>query len=525
MEDSLEDYMDEEVSRLLERYRQESLSRKFGFYDVDEYVSLIEAYIWQADFKKAKEVLSIAKEQYPDAAELTVKEAEICLETDRFDQALLLLLTVERVDPYLYDCYIVKGHTLLCMNRLEEARKSFEVALNAGADRVDVAMGLARVEIEKGNTEKAWEYTRQVIGTDDDNIESCNRFIDLAQRGDKLPEAMELVRNLLKKNPYSVLYWKTMVELATMAACYEQALEACEFVLTIVPDDWETNVNKFYLLENADITDDTQMPFLKQMERMAIARKDEAMLLAVRFRIAYEYEIEFEWEKSGRYYNLLLDNPVSRQYALFRLGVLADFCRDYRLSLRYFEEALQTHGAEDEPGNRGKIYRGMARTYDNMDTNHADECLECGRMAIATDPEDRFHLYAYVQDAVQLNRVREAYDYLAARYNGEERAEWMLAKAVLFYYMERTEEAYGLFLQAFESDFVYLLTDMPEFFLPVLRENPQVKEYFEKAEARRSWEEKAVTGFLQPPFYYGPENSFMDVELDLPGLSTKKRKK
>lgn len=500
MEDSLEDYMDEETARLLERYTEESAFGHFGFYDVDEYVALIDAYIWNADLVKAKEVLARAKTQYPQAVELKLKDAEICLETDLFEHALKLLAEVESVEPYLYDAYIVKGHTLICLRRYQEARESFRKAAEQGADEVDVAMGLAETEIEAGNLERAWTYTDQVIGTGNDTVETCNRFMDLAQKGDRLPEAMTKVRALLKADPYSLLYWKTLVELADAAACHEQALEACEFALAIAPDDLETLKNKFNLLETVD-TEESQLDFYRKMEKIALESGDDMFLAAVWLRMAQEYEMDSMWEEAEGYYRRMLDVPSLRQYALFRLGVLADFGHDYKASKAYFEQALQTDSGQADLSNEARIYRGMARTFFNM--GNEQDGFEYARKSVETDPENRFHLYSYLYDALNRNGQKDFLRHVEREMAREARPELVLAKAVFYFYTGRTEDSYGLFVSAFASD-ARMLKDVSRFFPEVLLDSPHVKEIWEAAspglgEETRNWDDD------EPFLYYGPD--------------------
>lgn len=504
LEDSLEDYMDEETARLLERYKRQSDTGNVGFYDVDEYVEIIDAYIWSGDLNKATEVLTLAQGQYPEAVELKLKNAEICLEMNFLERSLQLLAEVEQVEPYLYDSYIVKGHTLLCMRRFEDARKSFRMAADKGADQVDVDMGLAQVEIEAGDSDKAWMYMQRIIGYDNDTVETCNRFIDMAQKGNKLPEAMEWVRSLLKEHPYSLLYWKMLVELADAAGCYEQALEACEYALAIAPDDLETLKNKFNLLENVD-TEGSRLSFYLHMEKIATESGDETFLAAVMLRVAQEYELKASWEEAEDYYHRLTDVPDIRQYALFRLGVIADFRRSYRSSLAFFNQALQERMAgEEEHVNRAKIYRGMARTCFNM--GNAGEGLRYGRMACEEDQDNRFHLYAYVADCLDQEKDREVQGYIDERLSAGKKTEGLLlAKAVVAYYRGGREEACSLFTQAFMAD-ARTMRDLADLFPGILSEDSRINELLTSSMA-------AGLGFMmpfdpedgEPLFYYGPD--------------------
>lgn len=501
MEDSFEDYMDKDTIRLFERYRQESAAGSLGFYDVDEYMALIDAFLWHVDFPKAKEVLRTAMLQYPQAVELKLKQAEIYLEMDSFEQSLQLLEEVEQVEPYLYDCYIVKGHTLLCMNRFDEARKSFSRALEEGADEVDVAMGLARVEVEAHDAEKAWTYMQQIIGTEDDNIEACNRFIDLAQKGGLLLQAIEFVRNLLRKNPYSLLYWKTLVELAAAAGCYEQAIDACDFALAISPSDWETCVNKFHLLEHSTELTETNMDFYRQMERLAIEKGDENYLAELRLRMAQYHELVMAWDEAEACYRQLFSNTVFMPYALFRMGVVEDFRKNYTRSLKYFQEALAAQVPQDGRPHKANVYRGMARTYLNMD--NIGEGMRYSRMAVETEPENRVRWYYHVRDAVSAGCLKDTYAYLCQ--HEENTPEWRFSKAVLQYYMGQKENACTLMLAAFEEDF-QIMQDAVDLVPGIVFSEPRIASYM--AEFRKEHPEVLGLGLgeLEYPYYFGPYN-------------------
>lgn len=493
--------MDEETARLLERYTQQSESGNIGFYDVDEYVELIDAYIWSGELNKATGVLTRAQDQYPEAVELKLKQAEICLEMDLLDRALQLISEVEQVEPYIYDTYIVKGHTLLCMRRFEQARESFRTAGEKGAEKVDVEMGLAQTEIEAGNPDKAWIHMQRIIGYENDTIETGNRFIDMAQKSDKLPEAIELVRNLLKENPYSLLYWKMLVELSDAAGCYEQALDACDYVLAIAPDDLETLKNKFNLFENVD-TEENRLDFYLRMEQIAVENGDEGFLAAVMLRVAQEYELDSAWEQAEIYYHRLTDVPAVRQYALFRLGVIADFRRSYVASLAYFAQALQAGtDTDDDRSNRAKIYRGMARTLFNL--GNTEDGMKYSRMAYEEDPDHRFHFYAYIADCLEQGREKEAESCLYETATiGKRKADLMLARAVFAYYTGKKEEAYSLFSLSFTAD-ARMMRDLAEVFPGILTEDANISELLESLMKGAEIPYDPEDG--EPLYYYGPD--------------------
>lgn len=445
MQDPAENYMDEESRGLYDRYRGEKQRGESGFYDVDEYLSIIASYGIYENLQGARDVLREARERYPEASELRIKEAELLMEDGQAQRALELLAEAEKVESYFYELHLVRGHTLKALGRFGEAAQSFLKARDTGAEEVDVEIGLAAVAAAEGNREEAWRHMRNILGSPDDNAELCNRFIDLAVDSDCLVEAMEYVRGLLQEHPYKIHYWKTLSELAEEAGNYEQALEAEDFVLAIDSSDEESLLRKSHLMEFID-EDIGQLEFYLGLEKRW--EGDEEKLLPVRLSIAHEYEIAENRVQAEAYYNKLLSYPQARRYALFRLGVIAHFRFDLNLAMRYFLHALETESPEEEHENIAMIYRGMAQNHTYR--GEGEPALAFHRKAIEEAPLTRVHAYAYVEAACLIGggAVNEALAFF--KEEGESDVPWFaLCRAVLFYENGRMEEAYRNFSLAF----------------------------------------------------------------------------
>ena len=444
MQDPAENYMDEESRALYDRYREEKQKGISGFYDVDEYLSIIASYGIYENYKGARNVMREARERYPESSELRLKEAELLMEDGYAQRALELLAEAEKVESYFYELHLIRGHALKALGQFGKAAQSFLKARDTGAEEVDVEIGLAAVASAEGKREEAWRHMKKILGTQADNAELCNRFIDLAIDSDCLVEAMEYVRGLLKEYPYKIQYWKTLSELAEEAGNYEQALEAEDFVLAIDPSDEESLLRKSHLMEFID-EDIGQLEFYLGLEKRW---DDEAKLLPVRLSIAHEYELAENRVQAEVYYNKLLTYPQARRYALFRLGVLAHFRFNLPLAMRYFLQALEVESVEDERENIAMIYRGIAQnhTYKGED----EPALVFYRKAIETAPLTRTHAYAYVEEACRVGgwAVNEALAFFREE-NGSDVPWFALCRAVLLYEKGHYEEAYRNFSLAF----------------------------------------------------------------------------
>lgn len=445
MQDPAENYMDEESRGLYDRYREEKQREESGFYDVDEYLSIIASYGIYENHKGARDVLREARERYPESSELRIKEAELLMEDGQAQRALELLAEAEKVESYFYELHLIRGHSLKALGEYDKAAQSFLKARDTGAEEVDVEIGLAAVASAEGKREEAWRHMRKILGSQADNAELCNRFIDLAVDSDCLVEAMEYVRELLKEHPYKIHYWKTLSELAEEAGNYEQALEAEDFVLAIDPDNEESLLRKMHLIEFID-EDIGHLDFYLSLEKRW--KDDVEKLLPVRLDIAHEYELAENRAQAEVYYNKVLSYPQARRYALFRLGVLAHFRFDLPLAMRYFSQALEGEAIEEEKESIALIYRGIAQNH--IYKGEEEPSFAFLRKAIEEAPLTRVHAYAYVEEVCRVGgeAVNEALAFFKEGSPSE--APWFaLCRAVLFYEKGRYEDAYRNFSLAF----------------------------------------------------------------------------
>ena len=498
MVDSFDEYLDPDSIQLFNRYVAEEEKGKTGFYDVDEYISLIETCIVFGDMQKGQRILRKARAQYPEAVDLKLKEAELYLETDCFEKALRLLEEVENIEPYLSEIYILRGHVLKCLKKCVEARQAFLEAKDRGADELDVIIGMAETEITAGAPEKAWVYMQRMLGRSDDTIETCNRFLEMAHNGELLPQAIEFVNGLIRKNPYSIRYWRMLSELYEMAECYAKSSEADNFILAIEPEDEETLLHKFCLIPHLSYEEE-QLPFFyAKIEKLARESGDKELLTSVWLRLARFYETA-EADTAENYYRRLLDFSEYRQFAFFRLGVIATCMQRYEQALNLFFEALR---CEEEPyamlESPARIYRGIACAC--FAVGNSEEGLRYNRLAVETEPEYRNHLYVYALNACCSGNAGQLKSYIlqASRDDGQD-ASLLFVQACLKYFIGQKEEAYGLFMQALAFDAGRLKPLVAA--VPDLMQDGRIEQMCAMEDERAD-----IDTFGGEPFaYYGPE--------------------
>lgn len=445
MEDKFDDFFDKESLSLFDRFQEEYSNGKLGFYDSDEYVILGSVLITLGQFEKAVFLLERALEQCPDSVDIKLKRAELSLEMDLFDDSLRRLAEVEETDPFLHELYLIKGHALRAKERYAEAKDTFEKALSLGANPLEVNLGMAEIAAVWPEMD-LWTYLQKTLGSESDTTDTCNRFIELATKGNLLPEALGHVRAVLKEHPYELMYWKTLAELADAAQAYEQAIEADEFVLAIDPADKESMWHKLVMIDKLG-SQQSYLDYYKSIEPEFCDEPD--YVKEIRVRIAREYEGEGAWEEALNYYGKLHDLPEMRQFSLFRTGVIFLFQGRFRTALMCFEHAMGEGPEGGKNQNMAKLFYACSRAHYYM--GNADAVLEMDIRSVETDPANPSLFFNLAADAIICDKIRDAMEFLQRNMELFPSAGAHVAYGTLLMKINRKDEAYAHLALGFQE--------------------------------------------------------------------------
>ncbi|MEG1498274.1 MAG: tetratricopeptide repeat protein [Bacteroidales bacterium] len=450
MEDSLDNYLDCDAEELVQRYETMMEENKSVFFDVDEYLAIIETYLLISDLSKAQIALKRAQQQYPTALELKLKQAEICLELKLYAKAVTLAEEVSAIESGFFEVYLIKGHAYTNEKKYGKAEAQFEKALQNGADLVDVHLGKAENFIAQKHYEEALESLKIVLAEDPDTTNTCNRFIEMACQANKKEEAAEYVSKLISdKDPYNIKYWKVLAELYAECQCYEKAIEANDYVLAIVPNEEEALINKFHCLNHIDYQGDL-LDFYEALEPIV---QEEEEHISVLLKMGARYELDMENEKAEECYKKLLFYGIEKNYALYKLGVLNNKMYQIETAVYYLNLAIEGDDASTplDKEVKASAYHWLARSCSFVEQE--EQAQENEKKAIDLDPDQKEYLYTYVLYLYTFGNIEKAKEYIEERLShSTSHAPSLLMYGAIWYYMEKKEEALSWFAKAFMTD-------------------------------------------------------------------------
>jgi len=191
-------------------------------------------------------------------------------------------------------------------HREHEAKACINYALELHPDSVDPQVFLAREQMFNGNIKKAWSICDLIENQDDREVqflkaellmrerkpqeayEYLNKILATLKHGkrDFLKDSIEifldyaffeepipLIETLLEENPYDIQGWMMMAEAQSGKNCYDEAIEATDYVLAIQDREPHAMLMKANALFQTDKAEDACLLYKEYCE---ICSDDEA---------------------------------------------------------------------------------------------------------------------------------------------------------------------------------------------------------------------------------------------------------
>ncbi len=124
---------DKEITNLIQRYEAFSRGVENYFFDVADFVEIIEFYLSKMKENKAQKAVGIALEQYPNATPILYKQVEVLLLKGQAKKALDLLSNLAENNNDS-EFYLLQGGVFTSLQKLKQADVAFQKAIEQEAD-------------------------------------------------------------------------------------------------------------------------------------------------------------------------------------------------------------------------------------------------------------------------------------------------------------------------------------------------------------------------------------------------------
>lgn len=237
LSNEFDDEFDESAS-LAKKYESAHKKGEVVFFTEQEYEDIIDYYIYKKEYDAALSVANEGLKSFNYTDTFHIKKAEIYLDLNQTDEALLSIETALAFSPNEISIILLKADALLQKSMFKEAIELVENAMD-GADRnekIDLYLELADIYEEWDKNYEVIDCLEECLKLDAENEEALNRMwfsIELS----KSYERSVLIHTLLIENhPYNLLAWYNLAHAYQALNNYEKAIEAFEFTMVIDED-------------------------------------------------------------------------------------------------------------------------------------------------------------------------------------------------------------------------------------------------------------------------------------------------
>ena len=168
--DSEEREFEAELAVTLERFNEMKASKKDYFFDVSDFENLFDHFLDLGEIQKASEVLDLSVKQHPFATSMAVRKAQLFIVKGQLNDALTILNSAEKIEPYNIDLLMIKANVFSQMHQHEKAIIYFGKALeNQGGNETDIMLDMAMEYQELFQFEKCILMLANLLDHDPEN--------------------------------------------------------------------------------------------------------------------------------------------------------------------------------------------------------------------------------------------------------------------------------------------------------------------------------------------------------------------
>jgi len=230
---------------LVKRYLDMENSGTGIYFDADDIVELLDYFEEIDDLDHFKKVLKIGEKLHPYNIDIKIRICKAYIYDNDYEKALSMIELLNDISNH--ELNLLKFECLCALDRYNELLTCLETMQNDSMEELqDVYEYLTMMLREQYNSKNAYDLVRrgQVLFPDSVILkeELCYH---LDNNGDT-EKAVEICKELIDYDPYSVDYWYILGRLYAIMGIYDKAIDAFDFALVCDNSDLEVKILKAF---------------------------------------------------------------------------------------------------------------------------------------------------------------------------------------------------------------------------------------------------------------------------------------
>ncbi|QKG79855.1 tetratricopeptide repeat protein [Tenuifilum thalassicum] len=374
MRDESSDFLSfEEEYELVNRFDEAMDSGATQFFDVHEFIALIDFYIDHDVEERVLQALTLANKIYPNSLEIKYKWAEYYHYIGENDKALEIIQYFENVDSSNPELYYLKGEVLYESGNLNAAVESFDKAISIEpVENIELLHRISTFFLESEEINLALKYLLISYRKERNNLAVLFDLGYCFERLNELEKSVRYYNEYLDINPFSASAWYNLGIVHTKLGEFDKAIECYDFCIAIDPAYSSAYHNKGNTLATLERYDEAAKVF----EELSKIDSEDSKVFSL---LAECYEKTENYEKALDAYNKAITLNPDFAEGYYGIGVVLAGKKKYDLSLNFIRRALTLNPEEYD------FWLGLGRVY--FELNDIENSIKAYQEATTLNPE------------------------------------------------------------------------------------------------------------------------------------------
>lgn len=227
----------ENQQRAVERFEKMIQNQEEQFFDIGEFLGIIDYYMEFGFFQKAKQVNLIALNQHPYCAAFYVRKARILLAERKYPELFDSLEKAASLDPSESNVFLIRGAAYLSMGDfMDNAKAEFEKALELTDNLEDIHYRIASLYTNYNYPSLAIPHFKECILLDSENEDVLEEIAHCFELLGEHQKSISFLLKFIDDKPYSSEAWFHLGNAYNRIQEYEKAIDAYDYTLIIDED-------------------------------------------------------------------------------------------------------------------------------------------------------------------------------------------------------------------------------------------------------------------------------------------------
>jgi len=335
---------------LIQRFETMLKTNESIFFELEEFLDIIEEYITLGNFIMAQKAISISLKQYPQNLDILLYQAELYSLTDELEKSERLLMKLRQMDPDRIEIPMLEAEIYSRKHLHKKAVEALLKALKLPDNNPWEIYEMMTVEyLYLEDYQSALHAAIKTLEYMDHNVTALYNAVTCFDLLNKQEEAVAFLQNFLEKNPFSEVGWSLLGKKYLEQRAYQKALEALDFAIAIDDKFLGAYYDKAYAYKKIQQYD-------KALEFYKLTLDIADPTAFTFYHMARIYEKMQEYDEAVTNYLYAINEDPGHYKSWIKLVQIKIFLKEYDAALEVNKKALEIVNNQELFELLGSIY-------------------------------------------------------------------------------------------------------------------------------------------------------------------------